>query len=61
MKMVSDNLKSQKSATQKSLFQRLRLLRIKVFTENFRKITLTINRVSFTECSQTLAKQLMQT
>ena len=61
MKMVSDNLKSQKSATQKSLFQRLRLLRIKVFTENFRKITLTINRVSFTEYSQTLAKQLMQT
>ena len=35
----------------------LRLLRIKVFADHLHKITVTINRGSFTECSQTLAKQ----
>ena len=60
MKMVSND--GQKSATQKSLVQHLRILRIKVCTDNLSKITQTINRGSFmilgnTECSQTLAKQ----
>ena len=58
MEMVSNNLKS---ATKKSLFLHLRLLRNKVFMGHLHKITLTINRGSFItlgniECLQTLAE-----
>ena len=39
------------------------MLRIKVFVDKLRKITLTVNRASFmtlsnTECSETLVKQI---
>ena len=56
--MVNNSLKC---AKYKSLFEHLRLLRIKVFTDHLCKITLIINTESFmtlgnTQCSQTFPK-----